>query len=220
MATTHFKGPVVVGPAGTAATVSGNGLQVVSGNVQVDSGSVKIGSTTMSETELGFLDGVSAGTATASKAVVLGASKEIATITTATITNLTNTNLTTAALTLGATALGSTATEIDARCDDSAMVDTRTGAGAISVTTAYTALVTTGADTITLAAPSKPAFTKVIKMTTDGGDGTLAMTNIINALGAETTSITFNDVNDVIVLVSDAASGKWILIANDGCTLA
>lgn len=115
---------------------------------------------------------------------------------------------------------GATATEINTRCDDSAMVDTRTGAGAISVTTAYTALVTTAADTITLAAPSKPAFIKVIKMTTDGGDGTLAMTNIINALGAETTSITFDDVNDVVVLVSDAASGKWVLIANDGCTLA
>lgn len=115
---------------------------------------------------------------------------------------------------------GASATEINTRCDDSAMVDTRTGAGAISTTTAYTALVTTGADAVTLAAPTKPAFVKVIKMTTDGGDGTLAMTNIINALGAETTSITFGDVNDVIVLVSDAASGKWILIANDGCTLA
>jgi hypothetical protein len=35
---------------------------------------------TISATELGFLDGVTAGTATASKAVVLGASKEIATL--------------------------------------------------------------------------------------------------------------------------------------------
>ena len=39
--------------------------------------------------ELGFIDGVTAGTATASKALVLGASKEIATITSATITTLT-----------------------------------------------------------------------------------------------------------------------------------
>ena len=37
--------------------------------------------------EVAFLDGVTAGTAAASKAVVLGASKQIATITTATITN-------------------------------------------------------------------------------------------------------------------------------------
>lgn len=47
--------------------------------------------TSLSSTELAFTDGVTAGTATASKAVVLGASKEIATITTATITGLTST---------------------------------------------------------------------------------------------------------------------------------
>ncbi len=43
--------------------------------------------------ELAVLNGVTAGTATASKAVVLGASKEIATITSATITTLTSTTV-------------------------------------------------------------------------------------------------------------------------------
>lgn len=47
----------------------------------------------MSGTEIAYLDGVTAGTALASKALVLGSSKEIATITTATITT---TNVTTA----------------------------------------------------------------------------------------------------------------------------
>jgi hypothetical protein len=47
---------------------------------------------TVSLTELGVLD-VTAGTATASKAVVLGSSKEIATITSATITTLTSTSV-------------------------------------------------------------------------------------------------------------------------------
>jgi hypothetical protein len=47
----------------------------------------------LSATELAFLDGVTAGTATASKALVLGASKEIATITSATITTLTAPNI-------------------------------------------------------------------------------------------------------------------------------
>jgi hypothetical protein len=41
----------------------------------------------LSGTEVGYLDGVTAGTATASKAVVLDANKAIATITTATIAN-------------------------------------------------------------------------------------------------------------------------------------
>jgi hypothetical protein len=45
----------------------------------------------ISATELGYIDGVTAGTALASKAVVLGASKDIATITSATITTLTST---------------------------------------------------------------------------------------------------------------------------------
>lgn len=45
----------------------------------------------ISATEIAFLNGVTAGTATASKAVVLDSSKGIATITTATITTLTST---------------------------------------------------------------------------------------------------------------------------------
>ena len=60
-------------------------------------------------------------------------------------------------------ARGSTNAEIDARCDDSAMVETRTGAGAISITVAETRLVTTGADALTIAAPTKPGMIKVIK---------------------------------------------------------
>lgn len=47
--------------------------------------------TSLSGAELTVLDGVTAGTAAASKAVVLGASKDIATITSATITTLTST---------------------------------------------------------------------------------------------------------------------------------
>lgn len=48
----------------------------------------------MTGTEIAYLDGLTPGTATASKAVVLGSSKEISTITTATITNLTSTTIT------------------------------------------------------------------------------------------------------------------------------
>lgn len=53
--------------------------------------------TGISLAELGFIDGVTAGTATASKALVLGASKDIGTITTLTVTtaNVTTENVTT-----------------------------------------------------------------------------------------------------------------------------
>lgn len=114
---------------------------------------------------------------------------------------------------------GATAAEINARADDSAMVDSRSGAGAISPSTAYTSLVTTGANALTLAAPTKPAFLKVIKMTTDGGDGTLASTNIVGQ-SSGSTSITFNDVGDTLVLLSDTVSGKWIVIKELGVTAA
>ncbi len=124
-----------------------------------------------------------------------------------------------ATVTAAQLAFASTAAEIDARNDDSAMVDTRTGAGAIAVTTAYTALVTTGADALTLAVPTKPAFIKVIKMTTDGGDGTLASTNIVGQ-SSGTTSITFNDAGDTLVLCSDTVSGKWVVLKEYGVTAA
>ena len=184
------------------------------GPVSITNGPLTVGAAVLTETELTALDGITPGTAAASKAVVLGAAKEIATITTATITNLTTT-----ALTLGATALDATAAEINTRCDDSAMVDTRADAGAISVTTAYTEVTTTGAAAITLAVPTKPAFIKVIKMTTDGGDATLASTNIVGQ-SSGTTSITFNDVGDTLVLVSDTVSGKWVVLKEYGVTAA
>lgn len=69
----------------------GEKLVVASGGtLQVDSGAtLTLHGSAMTSTELGFIDGVTAGTAAASKAVVLGSSKEIATITSATITTLT-----------------------------------------------------------------------------------------------------------------------------------
>ena len=50
--------------------------------------SVTIAGAAISTTELGFLDGVTAGTATASKALVVDANKDIATIRNATVTGL------------------------------------------------------------------------------------------------------------------------------------
>lgn len=76
--------------------LSGGEVEIRSGGVlDVQSGgTVVLAGATLSATELGFVDGVTAGTATASKAVVLGASKEIATITSATITTLTTSGIT------------------------------------------------------------------------------------------------------------------------------
>jgi hypothetical protein len=125
----------------------------------------------------------------------------------------------TGGIVLGSTSLDATAAEINARCDDSAMVETVTGAGAISVTVAETRLVTTGADALTIAAPTKPGMLKVITMKTDGGDGTLASTNIVGQ-SSGTTSITFNDAGDKLVLAPDVDAGKWIVLKEVGVTAA
>ncbi len=85
------KGTIDVGAVESATvTTTGN---ITSGD------SFVIGSADMDETDLEKLDGITNGTAAANKALVLGASGEIATITTATITNLSTTTLTGGAIT-------------------------------------------------------------------------------------------------------------------------
>ena len=73
MASTTFSGPVT----------STNGF--------ITPGTIVVGGNTITGTELGYVDGVTPGTAAASKALVLNASKGISTITSATITTLTST---------------------------------------------------------------------------------------------------------------------------------
>lgn len=97
--------------------------------------------------------------------------------------------------------------------------ETLTGAGAISVTAAETILVTTGANALTLAVPTIQGLVKVITMKTDGGDGTLASTNIVGQ-SSGSTSITFNDVGDALVLVAAVDRGKWIVLKEVGVTAA
>lgn len=115
---------------------------------------------------------------------------------------------------------GATNTEINARADDSAMVETIAAAGALAPALAVSQLALAGAGAVTLAVPTKPAFIKVVKMTTDNGDVTLAMTNIVGNLVGVNTTITFNDVGDSVTLCSDIATGLWTLLAYNGVTLS
>lgn len=89
---------------------------------------------------------------------------------------------------------------------------TLTGAGAVSLATLWTDLVTTGANALTLA-DGETGQLKIITMNTDGGDGTLTPTNFHNG-----TTITFNDVGDAVLLLFYKA--KWGIIANTGATVA
>ena len=78
----------------SARQINFGGSTLVVDGIRVGATTPNSAGTELTGSEIALLDGITAGTATASKAVVLGASKEIATITTATITNLTTTTLT------------------------------------------------------------------------------------------------------------------------------
>jgi len=81
---------------------------------------------------------------------------------------------------------------------------TLTGAGAVSLVTYVTYVVTTGTDALTLADGSEGQH-KYLIMKTDGGVGTLTPTN---ASGFST--ITFNDVGDSVHLLFTDGNWHWL----------
>lgn len=113
---------------------------------------------------------------------------------------------------------GATSAELDRFNDVSAYSETVTAAGAVSVSKLYTALELTGAGAVTLAAPdgSMTGQVKVIEMTADNGDVTLALTNVVG--GSAATTATFDAVGEILILV--AASAKWVVIKEQGVTLS
>ena len=92
-------------------------------------------------------------------------------------------------------------------------VTTRSGAGAVAITAATVRLTTTGADALTLANGANGQILSIV-MGVDGGDGTLTPTT---KTGFST--ITFNDVGDSVTLQYFTTLG-WMILANNGCTVA
>ncbi len=84
--------------------------------------------------------------------------------------------------------------------------DTRTDAGAVSVTTYFTDIVTTTASAITLANGTEPGQMKKILMSVDVGDATLTPVNLAGG-----TTIVFSVVGDVAEMTWDGAN--WTAIA-------
>jgi hypothetical protein len=99
---------------------------------------------------------------------------------------------------------------------DDGVETSTTNAGALSITKAVSRIVSAGAESRTLAAPSRVGQLKIINMITDGGDVTLACTNV---WGNEAKTATFGDVGDNLVLISTDTT-KWTLLANPGITIA
>ena len=84
------------------------------------------------------------------------------------------------------------------------------GAGAINVTTFYTAWTTTGAEAGTLANGTQIGQLKKIQLIVDGGDGTLTPASFSNG-----TTITFADAGDYAVLIWDGTNWIAIELGND-----
>lgn len=142
-----------------------------------------------------------AGTPTASKALILDA-------------NVNAGALKVTSLAVGASGsevvIGATPAEIDLAANLSAQTETIAAAGAVSAVKRISKLALVGAGAVTLAAPNAAMLgaVKVIEMTTDNGDVTLALTNVTGHTGE---TATFNDVGDTLVLVGGVS--KWIYVS-------
>ena len=84
------------------------------------------------------------------------------------------------------------------------------GAGALNVTSYYSAWTTTGADAGTLADGTAIGQLKKIQLIVDGGDGTLTPSNLSGG-----TTITFADAGDYVVLVWDGTNWIALELGND-----
>lgn len=94
-------------------------------------------------------------------------------------------------------------------------------AGAIPVTgSGYVPIVTAGAETRTIAAPTFVGQELLVYMKTDGGDAVITVATGINQTGNNT--ITMNDAGDSIRLVAieSGSNKRWRVAFNDGCSLS
>jgi predicted RecA/RadA family phage recombinase len=94
-------------------------------------------------------------------------------------------------------------------------------AGAIPVTdSGHCDLVTTAAQTRTLAAPTYLGQLLLVSLKTDGGNCVITCATTVNQTGNNT--ITLDDAGDAILLVAKANSTnkRWSVVSNDGCALS
>lgn len=94
-------------------------------------------------------------------------------------------------------------------------------AGAIPITaTGHVNIVTAGAETRTLAAPTQVGQQLLLSMKTDGGDAVVTVATTVNQTGNNT--LTFADAGDAILLIAkqNGANVRWFAASNDGVGLS
>jgi hypothetical protein len=174
--------------------------------------------------EADVLQGATAGTQVAGKAVVADANINIGVVKATALhigTSGAETQVTSTAAELnildGVTA---TTAEINFAADASAQAETITAAGAVSVLLKTSNLELVGAGAVTLDVPNAimAGQIKTIRMTADNGDVTMALTNVNNVAGASAgTTCTFDAVGDTIILA--ACGAKWVVIGISGAAI-
>ena len=97
-------------------------------------------------------------------------------------------------------------------CYPDAAQQALSGAGACNVTAFYTAVTTTGADALTLAAGTELGQMKKIQMIVDGGNGTLT---IANPVSASLDVITFADAGDYVLCIWNGTAWRVLELGND-----
>lgn len=102
--------------------------------------------------------------------------------------------------------------------DLSAQTEVIAAAGALATDKKVSKLELPGTGAVTLAAPSASMLgqVKIISMTEDNGDVTLALTNVQG--GSAATTATFGDAGDELVLV--AGVSKWNVASEGGVVLS
>ena len=175
--------------------------------------------------EADVLQGATAGTQVASKAVVADANVNIGVVKATALhigTSGAETQVTSTAAELnildGVTA---TTAELNFAADASAQEETLTAEGAVSVLLKTTNLELVGAGAGTLATPNAimTGQIKTIRMSADNGDVTMALTNVNNVAGASAgTTCTFDAVGDTLILA--ACGAKWVVIGISGAVIS
>ena len=185
---------------------------------------VAMSTAALSLAEMDVLQGATAGTQVASKAVIADANVNtgVAKITALHIgASGAETQVTADAAELNILdGVGATAAEINFSSDVSAQTETVTAAGAVSVLLKNTNLELVGAGAVTLAAPNSimTGQIKTIRMTVDNGDVTMALTEVLNVAGASAgTTLTFDAVGDTAILA--ACGAKWTVIGVSGAAI-
>ena len=136
-----------------------------------------------------------------------------------TVAAVTEDGLRTDSLTLGATEVTATGAELN-KLDVSAQSETIEGDGGVVSPVLLNTKIdsTTGAGAVTLAAPDASNYGKIktIEMTVDGGDVTLALTEVVG--GTAATTATFANVGETLVLLG--GTSKWIVLKEYGVVLS